>query len=289
MIFFDKQQENQFLDKGFVVIPSVLTIQTINVLLDYHFSSNNQLHTGFKTSVWSDNKDYRKATFDLLKPIYDENLKDILIDHEGIMGNYMIKEPQAGSFIDIHADWCFTEEPEIKAINAWIPLVDTSIENGCLRILPYSNQFNYHLRGRKIIHQFEELKNLLEELSEDIIVKAGDLVLFNVACIHHSRDNLSLDKRPAVSMVMVPKKAKVIHYTSYDDTHIRKIPVNDPYFFSKYSAFDDIPTQPEEELIPLRRKQLGEKEFNKLYSMYVKPNSLQTKWLKLLKKHKRIL
>lgn len=289
MIFTDTNIEEEFLLKGYVVVPKVLKQAVVQELLDYHFSSNNQLETGFKTSVWSDNKTYRKQTFDLLKPIYDTALKYILIDHEGIMGNYMIKEPQEGSFIDIHADWCFTEEPDTIAINAWVPLVDTSIQNGCLRILPYSHHFNYHIRGRQITHQFEDLKALMEDLSEDVIVQAGDLVLFNVACIHHSRDNQSQDKRPAVSMVMVPKQARLLHYTAHNDTHIRKIMVNDPYFFSKYSAFESIPPQQKEELLPFHRKQLNEKAFRKLYTMCAKPNTLQSAWQKLMGKHKEIL
>jgi hypothetical protein len=289
MIFFDPILEQSFLTKGFVVIKGCFREAQLEQLLNYQIQFDPQLDSGFKTSVWSSNSFYRNQTFELLKPIYDKKLQGVLRNHHGIMGNYMIKEARTQSSIDIHADWAFTDETKHSAINAWIPLVDTSIENGCLRILPFSNQFNYPIRGRGIAHQFESLKDHMESLSEPILVKAGDAVLFNVKCIHYSNDNLSNSPRPAVSMVMVPDDANIIHYTTADKNQIRKIDVEDPYFFSNYNAFEEIPKQPKETLISFTREQFNQNQFDEIYAICSGKNTLKTKWNKLLGKHMRSL
>jgi hypothetical protein len=289
MIFIDKKLDIQFTNIGFVIIPNFLDRKTIDFLKNYHIEFDNFIDTGFKTSVWSSNSFYRKQTYELLKPIYEEKLKNILINHRGIMGNYMIKEPSKKSFIDIHADWSFTDETKYTAINAWIPLVDTTIENGCLRILPYSHKLNYPYRGRGIPHQFEGVKDYMQSLSTPIEVKAGDLVLFNVKCIHFSLNNLSSVYRPAVSMVMLPQEATVFHYTYYDENYIRKIHINDPYFFSNYNAFEEIEKQEKDELISFKRVQKGKDFFNIVYSIARYPDTLKSQCYSLLKRYRQPL
>ena len=285
MIFYNNKLETKFSDLGFCILDSIIDDTIIKNLLNYHIEFENFIDTGFKTSVWSSNKFYRKQTFDLLKPIYEDKLKKILVNHKGIMGNYMIKEPAENSYIDIHADWAFTDESKHAAINAWIPLVDTSLKNGCLKILPYSHKFNYHYRGRNIPHQFESIKDHMERLSIPLEVNAGDLILFNVKTIHFSENNLSNNRRPAVSMVMVPQEAEVIHFTAYDENHIRRVEVIDPYFFSNYNAFEEIGKQKNEVIIPFKRIQEGKDFFEKAYSIAQKPSSLQSKWYNLQKKY----
>jgi hypothetical protein len=286
MIFSDPILEQSFLTKGFVIIKDCFKEADLEQLLNYQIQFDSQLDSGFKTSVWSSNSFYRKQTFELLKPIYDKRLKASLHNYHGIMGNYMIKEARAQSSLDIHADWAFTDETKHSAINAWIPLVDATIENGCIRILPFSNQFNYPIRGRGIAHQFESIKEHLEALTEAIPVKAGDAILFDVKCIHFSKDNLSSFPRPAVSMVMVPMDAEVLHYTTTKDGEVRRISIDDPYFFSNYNAFEEIPTQAKETEIYLKREQFNKEKFEQIYAICSGKNTLKTKWNKLLGKHK---
>lgn len=289
MIFKDSDLELYFHKYGYVIINDFIDDTIIKNLLNYHIEFDNFIDNGFKTSVWSSNKFYRKQTFDLLKPIYEDKLKNVLVNHKGIMGNYMIKEPSENSYIDIHADWAFTDESKHAAINAWIPLIDTNLENGCLKVLPYSHKFNYPYRGRNIPHQFESVKDHMERLSIPLEVKAGDLILFNVKTIHFSDNNLSANRRPAVSMVMVPQEAEVIHYTAYDDNHIRRVEVNDPYFFSNYNAFEEIEKHENDVIIPFKRLQKNKDFFDKVYSIAKTPSSLISKWYNLQKKYHQLL
>jgi phytanoyl-CoA hydroxylase len=112
----------------------------------------------------------------------------------------------AGTQVLWHQDAGYTENQKLEGdesvdslrmVNVWTPLVGATKENGCMQFIPGTHKLGvvphegdtYYLR---IADEF-----LLPRLPEaiDIVVKPGDVVLFNNLIFHQGQPNLSKEIR----------------------------------------------------------------------------------------------
>ncbi len=98
-------------------------------------------------------------------------------------------------------------------ITAWIPLVDSTLENGCLHLLPRTHRTKF-LSWHKTETLFKDDANAAyREIDREHIVKhqviplplkAGGAILFNDRCIHMSTPNNSTTVRWSVDLRYQP-------------------------------------------------------------------------------------
>src|SRR5438105_15286882 len=72
----------------------------------------------------------------VLGPVVDLLGRDLLV----WKSVFFVKEPQTAQFVDWHQDsayWGFDTE---DVVTAWIALTESTIENGCLRVVPGSHR-----------------------------------------------------------------------------------------------------------------------------------------------------
>lgn len=97
-------------------------------------------------------------------------------------------------------------------ITVWIPLVDATLENGCLYVMPRTHKqkiLSYHQESYSGTGFFEiddaHLAELLPEKEPvSLPIKAGSAILFNDRCIHKSTPNNSDRVRWSVDLRYQP-------------------------------------------------------------------------------------
>lgn len=106
------------------------------------------------------------------------------------------KRPRQRSFVSWHQDGFYWRLSEPKLVSAWIALTESTVENGCLRVVPHSQH-------RLLPHaQRRDEKNLLasgltaeaefdEEAAVDVTLRPGEMSLHHVNLVHGSSPNLS--------------------------------------------------------------------------------------------------
>jgi hypothetical protein len=139
----------------------------------------------------------------------------------------------------MHADWTYVNEDANTSISVWVPLTDTTIENGCLGVIPFSQHLSHRIRGPRIL-QWEYPCNelLIEKMGKLLPIKAGQAVIYNHRLLHFSPPNNTGETRLAVNLSLVPEGVQVIHYTVPEGQEkIHKFEVDGFDFFIQYDNF----------------------------------------------------
>ena len=145
-----------------------------------------------------------------------------------IFSTLVIKKKGENTYTPPHQDASFVNELEDMAFNLWIPLVDTTAHNGCLRFLPGSHSLPLNPRPAPI-HPwaYQSVGEIIVKNMSDVSLKAGEPVAFHGACIHASHPNLSAKERPSVVMAITNSDARWIQYycSDYQSNTIEEYPM----------------------------------------------------------------
>ena len=111
------------------------------------------------------------------------------------------KYPRDPAFVAWHQDTFYSNLHLTPSVSAWIALLDSVPENGCMRVVPGS-----HLQGTlpheetckpdNLLRRGEEIQVEVDEAQAiDVVLKAGEMSLHHNSIIHGSRPNTSDQKR----------------------------------------------------------------------------------------------
>src|SRR5258707_5505152 len=141
---------------------------------------------------------YRLATEPPVLDAVEEILgPDLLISGTLIFCKY----PRDPAFVAWHQDTFYSNLDLTPSVSAWIALLDSNSENGCMRVVPGS-----HLQGTlchqetcapdNLLRRGEEIQMDVNEAdATDLDLSAGEMSLHHHAIIHRPRPNRSDSKR----------------------------------------------------------------------------------------------
>jgi hypothetical protein len=136
-----------------------------------------------------------------------------------IMAGHFHVNPSSGvGGLGPHQDVAIVDERRARSLNAWIPLEDSDLTNGTLRVVDGSHRLGNHDRSLAMPWAFEGLHDLFWELARPLVVPAGTLVLFDTATVHCSGGNRSGATRLAVNALLTPRDVPLIHLVADDRT-----------------------------------------------------------------------
>lgn len=236
-LFRDNQLQEAFDSQGYVKIPFLDSKGILDLSELYERTKSEvEINSEFYTSIWSENRNYKKKVDDQIKTTLNHALDNTLIDYQTIFANLMVKKAGSQSKLQPHQDWTFVDEPTHCSITVWVPLIDVDKNNGALALLPKSQALTNYVRPRFGDCVFQEAIPQLENNEMEIIeMRAGEALLINSRLIHASPNNFSQLDRIAVSVVVAPKQAQLIHYIKVDGVQY-KLDV-DTNFFIENSCF----------------------------------------------------
>ena len=124
--------------------------------------------------------------------------------------HWWIKEPHSQSFVSWHQDSQYWGLDTSRLVTAWVALSPSSVESGCMRLLPGSHlgpdlphsdtwhKDNMLTRGQEITEGVDEQKAV------NLEVGIGEAALFAYRIAHASHPNQSNDRRIAVAIRYIP-------------------------------------------------------------------------------------
>ena len=109
------------------------------------------------------------------------------------------KNISTGADFGMHQDYPFFPHRDHSTIAAWMPLIDTSRENGALHVVPGSHKLGpiEHLGSSEKGFRLNPDEWSLSK-GMPINAKAGDVILFNYLVIHGSNQNKSYERRTSL-------------------------------------------------------------------------------------------
>lgn len=125
---------------------------------------------------------------------------DILIHSSTIFTKYAQDE----KFVSWHQDSHYWGLSEPRLVSAWIALTDSTIQNGCLRVLPGTHTRNFeHLekpQPSNILSRGHTVLDLNGNEAVDIVLRAGQMSFHHANLIHGSNPNASTGPRIGVAV-----------------------------------------------------------------------------------------
>ena len=193
-----------FESQGFVVVPGVLNAEEVRELqsacdeiiamaeknpkdLFCNYYLPHRVDQGALYDVYQRDPVFRRITE---KRSVIEAVKSIYAEEFYLFENSLVYKPKkAENAVPWHQDYMYmTEDPE--KVVAWLAVDDVSQDNGCMYAIPGS-----HTKGPLSFYQEKgethakrtDTQHIDESQAVPLIMKAGDLLLFNQFLLHSSR------------------------------------------------------------------------------------------------------
>ena len=144
------------------------------------------------------------------------------------------KAPQSGSFVSWHQDARYMGVTGENHVTAWLALTSSTIENGCVSVLPGSHrngavehedtygQDNILTRGQRVVG-FDDVEPVHLEL------QAGQLSLHHPWLVHGSQPNRTNDRRIGVALQTYMGNGLTLERGAHHVTHIRGDAVHEDF------------------------------------------------------------
>jgi hypothetical protein len=237
-VLIDKKSNAQLIEKGYVVV-DFLSQETIAELNKFYRENPNPFKDAFHTTHFSTDTNYKKHVQGFVFSAIAKSIEQTFSNYYPVFANFMVKEGGGNNPMPLHADWTYVDESKSSSYAVWLPLIDTTIKNGCIGVIPFSHKLSYSLRGPRILQWEPPVgETLIENLGQLLPMKAGRVLIYNHRTLHYSTSNNSDEVRPAINISLMPKDERIFHYTLPEgQREILKFSVADESFFLNYNNF----------------------------------------------------
>ena len=239
-IFTDDQNEKVFHRDGYVLFRGLLTAEDIDKIQSVCHQFVNEFSSSFHTTHFSRNSDYKLAAHQVISEVAGKKIAEHLNQYLPLFGNFMVKKPDPDTSLDIHSDWTYVDENFFTSVALWSPLVETTVENGCLGVVKGSQRITNSIRGPLIRESSRNFNAYWADRFGTLLpMKAGDAIVYHHGFLHFSLANKTKALRPAINLTLVPQEADIIHYCMPPDaSSIEKYRVPDTSFYISYHHFE---------------------------------------------------
>ena len=219
--FKDPEIQKKYEDYGYAHLKGVLEpsdIEELKYLFDMHYN-----YQGEDASLWNSLCDIphdnsaklSNLILRIVKPKLEKHLKDYVCP----AATFLVKNPNPKSTVTLHRDFSVQDEPDFSYQNIWLPVVDTTPENGQLYVLKRSHKFFDYPLPHNTVWPYLEHEDLFGDYCDVIDAKAGDLIVYGDKVLHGSSDNLTDKPRPVVHFGLLHPEAKLYYHYLNDKTN----------------------------------------------------------------------
>lgn len=120
---------------------------------------------------------------------------------------FQVKPSSPNSGIRSHQDPFIVDEQRSFSVAAWTALTDVTIESGALIVLPGSHRYGNWKRVATTTDDLDGFHQVIERHARAILLRPGQVLLFDNALIHGSLVNRSGLTRLGASAVIVPRES----------------------------------------------------------------------------------
>ncbi len=219
----DTDRRGQLLSDGYCSVPNVLDskmvaeLQDVSDALTAKMDAEERERHRYTGSLISLHDDERFAPL-IAWPAAIEAFASLGLTELCWTAGYVISKPTQSPSLFWHQDWWAWDEPESYQqqsvqLFAMYYLVDTTPENGCLRVLPGTHVRRHTLHDQLATahtdgtYQSKELgpehSHIADEV--DVMVRAGDLVIGDARLLHASHANGSDRPRTVITVWYLPQ------------------------------------------------------------------------------------
>ncbi len=242
-IFREQRLHDEFRRKGYVVVP-FLHDSVADRLLSIWQDLSAPIHAmPFSASIMSDDPMYRASVSHEIEMAFKIGIEKLFVDYRFCFGNFIAKRASAMDGIPLHQDAMFVDENHFESMNLWVPLVDVTPTNGCLRVMPGSHALNSALRGTNRRFPYPQFEEQIErKYLNDVPMRRGSACIMSQRTFHTSYPNESAEDRVCASALVVPAESDLYYLYQRPgdvDASIELYAADDEFY--RYQVFGTAP------------------------------------------------
>jgi hypothetical protein len=269
--------EKDFVKNGYVQIPFISAKEVAELkqlFFDTLPESGGQItseETGVKDSHFisydftfiDKNPEYKRKVFKIITEYFEPHMAKVLSNFRPIIANYIRKKSDTGE-VPLHENWAFADEKKCTTVSIWCPLIDSTIENGTLQVVPGSQKRFGEFRGPMVPWELDGIKReIIQNHLIPLETKAGDCVILDDSIIHYSAINKTEGLRLAIQLICVPYEEPSLHYHldyQSNPNEIQVLEVQDDFYmeFNPWKKPEGIKVLKK---VPFENKLITEREF----------------------------
>lgn len=200
------------LDKeGYVVIP-FLNEQEVQYLNDIYTAGVTEPQQGMYATAHSSSPEFKKRMSDEILGKFMRAIDEMFFESRPLGGSYITKYKGEKGVLFPHQDWNIVDEDHYRSFNIWVPLCDTTEENGAIAVLPHSHKLLKSYRGVNIPDPFYKINSHTWQHHTTLNMKAGEALIYDHRLLHASGINTTDTPRVAVVFGIIPMAADMRYY-----------------------------------------------------------------------------
>lgn len=180
-----------------------------NRFSELHPVMNDAMKTGYYFSIYGDGKAYRKSVFDAFHPLIKAQVDNLFENYKILAVIAQVKGVGNNSAVNIHQDLTVVDEAKYRSYTLWIPLEESTAENGALSFLEGSHEAVRSIRAHSIGYLFGEVEDQIMANSTLYPIFKGDALIFDAGTVHFSGTNNARRPRLSIAVSIVDKKADI--------------------------------------------------------------------------------
>lgn len=217
-------------EKGYVLIP-LMDDGTVAYLKEFFLENHPEDITRFYASVHHPDKAFRLRMDAEIRRTLRILLGRILEEGELLGSSFIAKPKGSQGILPPHSDWNIVDERHSRSYNLWIPLVDTTVENGAVHVIPGSHNWMDDFRGPGIPNPYADLKEEIWAAMQPLEMAAGTALLYDHRLLHASPNNQTDELRIACVSGIKSKSADLRYYHG-DDRIIRAYAADSEFYLT---------------------------------------------------------
>lgn len=233
-IFNDDKLQQQFDRDGYVVVP-LLNQQQVNDLSSLFYNLHNEIPGNFYSTTFNASPEFKQRITEKAEQTFGKQIDGLFTGIKKLGSSYLSKAPGQHSKMPVHQDWTVVDESKFESVTVWIPLVDTTENNGAIKVLPGSHKFTNTLRSPNLPTEYANLHDEIWNQMQLLPMKAGDAFIFNHALLHASSANNSNKERLAITYGLVPAEAQLMLHHLNEKKNLEKYLMPDDMFQRYYN------------------------------------------------------
>ncbi|MDC0304005.1 phytanoyl-CoA dioxygenase family protein [Flavobacteriales bacterium] len=212
-----------------------------------HPERNKTMNSGYYFSIYGGGKTYHQSIYDSFLPLLTDTLNGIFQKYKVLAIIAQVKGLGDNSKVGVHQDLTVVDESKYRSCTLWIPLMDSTLENGAISFLESSHLGLRNYRCHNIEYLFDNVENFIFDNSQPYPISKGQALLFDPATLHFSGSNVSQLPRISLAVSIVDEKApeEILYYDKkkpFDGSATRySVPTN---FWQQYEDFEAERSQP---------------------------------------------
>lgn len=211
-IFRDRELNKRLFEEGYITLP-FLNAEELESLKEIFWQYHKKEEVeGLYVSAHYKNVDtidqISKQIQDVFKRAIDEHIENGMT----LGGTFISKPPNQTEPLQPHQDWSIVDESRFRSFTIWVPLEDVTEENGCMYVLPGSNNYARGYRHISIDSIYGQIYNTVWEHMLPVHLKAGEAIVFDHAIGHASKPNTTSEVRIAATHSLISRNPEMRFY-----------------------------------------------------------------------------